>query len=101
VKVGVDLTRDPPGVRLEEPEDFKGFKIVVRGDGPLEPALAELGRVEDGTAHLRIAAIRDLAGAHVADPEWRRSFDAMLDYAHTKGWVDDRREIVQAHCEPA
>jgi hypothetical protein len=101
MNVGVDLAAHPPAERLEEPEDFKGFKVVVRGEGALDEALAPLGRVEDGTAHLRIDAVRGLAGAHADDPAWRRSFDAMIDYAQGKGWVDERREVVQAHCERA
>jgi hypothetical protein len=103
--IAVDLLCDPPAVQLDEPDDFRGFKVVVRGDGrraAVGRAPAPLSRVDaDGTAHVRIAAVRELAGERADDPQWRRSFDAMIDYAAGRGWVDAEREVVQAHCEDA
>ena len=105
MNIAVDLGSDAPVVRLDEPDDFHSFKVVVYGGGDtaaVGAALAPLGALAPtGTAELRIAAVRELAGDRADDPQWRRSFDAMIDYALSKGWVDSDRQVVQAHCEAA
>jgi hypothetical protein len=30
---------------------------------------------------------------------WQTDFDRMLDYARTKGWLDDAGDAIQAHVE--
>lgn len=88
---------------LREVDDFKAFKVVVRGaadESRLAEVLAGVGRVDgDGNAFLAIDAIKRLAGDRSADPEWQRSFDAMVEYARAKGWVDASGAALQAHCE--
>ena len=83
-------------VRLNEPGDFKGFKVVVEtGDGN---GLFAVGRLAHrDTAWIQADAVRRLAGDAVT-PEWESGFAAMLDYAKTKGWLDDAGDI-QAHVE--
>ena len=83
-------------VRLDEPGDFKGFKVVVeQGDGS---GLFAVGRLAHrDTAWITVDAVRRLAGNAVT-PEWESGFTAMLDYAKTKGWLDDSGDI-QAHVE--
>ena len=83
-------------VRLNEPGDFKGFKVVVEtGDGS---GLFAVGRLAHrDTAWIQADAVRRLAGDAVT-PEWESGFAAMLDYAKTKGWLDDAGDI-QAHVE--
>jgi len=83
-------------VRLDDPGDFKGFKVVVEsGDGS---GLFAVGRLAHrDTAWIQAEAVRRLAGDD-ATPDWETGFAAMLDYAKTKGWLDDAGDI-QAHVE--
>lgn len=86
-------------VRLDEPNDFKGFKVVVRGDDA--SAIDTVGRLEDAdTAWIQIEAVRKLAG-EAADQTWEDGYDAMLAYAREKGWLHDARREIQAHVERA
>jgi hypothetical protein len=86
-------------VRLDEPTDFKGFKVVVKGGDA--SALESVGRLEDDdTAWIQIEAVRRLAG-DAADQAWEEGYDAMLAYARTKGWLHDARREIQAHVERA
>jgi hypothetical protein len=39
-----------------------------------------------------------MARGRVGD-DWTARFDAMLDYARTKGWIDDTNNAIQAHVE--
>ncbi len=100
--VEVDVRGAEPRVTLAEPDDFKAFKLVVADDRPgLGEQLAGTGvaSVEEH-AWIEIDAVRRLAG-DAATPEWNESFATMLDYARSKGWVDDERGTVRAHVERA
>lgn len=71
--IDVDLSALPPVVTLLEPDDFRGFKVVVRA--------AEHAAVP-------VAVLEDLAGPdRAADPAWRAGLEAMLAYAAEHGWV--------------
>ncbi|HZQ85220.1 MAG TPA: hypothetical protein VFA83_10300 [Acidimicrobiales bacterium] len=91
----VIIVRDQD-VTLDEPADFKGFKVVVEsGDGS---GLFAVGRLAHrDTAWINADAVRRLAG-DAANQQWEEGFAAMLDYAKTKGWLDDAGDI-QAHVE--
>jgi len=89
------------GVVLDEPADFKGFKVVVRGgdEETARAALAGVGRLADrDTAWIRADAVRSMAAGRVP-AEWDTEFGAMLDYAATKGWLSADRSEIQAHVE--
>jgi hypothetical protein len=43
-------------------------------------------------------AIRRLAAGRV-DAAWDASFDRMVEFARTKGWVDETTGEIRAHCE--
>jgi hypothetical protein len=83
-------------VTLDEPADFKAFKVVVAsGDGG---GLFSVGRLAHrDTAWINAEAVRTLA-AGAATPAWEEGFAAMLAYAQTKGWLDAAGDI-QAHVE--
>jgi hypothetical protein len=84
-------------VRVDEPSDFKGFKVVIHGDD--DSALEGVGRLDDlDTAWIQIEAVRRLVG-NAADQTWEDGYDAMLAYARTKGWLHDARREIQAHVE--
>jgi hypothetical protein len=99
----IDLGSDPPVISLEEPEDTRRFQVTVRGGS--DPALvfgalvdAAAGRLEGDDAWITVDAIRRLASARV-EPGWDDEFSAMLDYARTKGWLDEATHALQAHIE--
>ncbi|WP_327048241.1 hypothetical protein OG320_10385 [Microbispora sp. NBC_01189] len=68
---------------LHDAEDFTALKVTARR--------------EDHVWLTREDIIR-LAGDHGRDPEWRGRLDRMLEYAASKGWVDDAG-AVRAHVE--
>ena len=70
---------------------------ATRSPGP--EALAAGGVLGFGDhAWVRTDALRRLAGP-AATPEWEEGFAAMLDYARTRGWVDDEQGAVRGHVE--
>ena len=84
-------------VALEEAADLAGFKVVVRGGDPT--ALAEVGRlIGRDYAWIHMDAVRRLASGQVG-PSWEHDFVAMIDFARTRGWIDDERCEIQAHVE--
>ena len=86
--------------RLLHPDDLSGFVVVLEGgEDPGPEALAAGGVLGFGDhAWVRTDALRRLAGA-IATPEWEERFAAMLDYARTRGWVDDDQGAVRGHVE--
>ncbi|HKN39493.1 MAG TPA: hypothetical protein VJ622_10795 [Acidimicrobiia bacterium] len=100
--IDVDLTGAVPAVALVEPEDCKRFHVAVRGgDGPaLAAALADgVGRLlPSGDAMIDTVAVRRMAGGRVPEG-WDGDFAAMLQYAESKGWLDETGGSIQAHVE--
>ena len=86
------------GVHMQDPSDFKAFKVVVK-QGEDDAAIAPVGRFEDADiAWIQMEAVRRLAGQAV-DQGWEEGYDAMLAYAREKGWLLDARREIQAHVE--
>src|SRR5688500_1576759 len=87
------------GVHMDDPSDFKAFKVVVK-EGEDLSAIEVVGRLADaGTAWIGVDAVRNLAGAAATVPGWEDDFAAMLGYARSKGWLDDAGTEIQAHIE--
>ena len=86
--------------RLVDAEDLTSFVVVLEGGwDPSPEALAAGGVLGFGDhAWVRTDALRRLAGP-IATPEWEDAFAAMLEYARTRGWVDDRHGAVRGHVE--
>ena len=83
---------------LHEADDLQRLHVeLVGGDEPgaAAAALGDLGRVDGEHAWLDIAALR---AAGPADPGWVERFDAMIEYARSKGWTDGAG-AVRAHVE--
>ncbi len=93
-------------VALNEPDDFKKFKIVVGASGAapgfLANALKGIAVVEpDGkTAWVSQHALRNWQGRAQA-PEWIAAFDKMVSSVRRFGWVRDEDASVRAHVEIA
>ena len=101
--IDIDLTGEPAGIELVEPEDCKRFHVAVRGgdSDALGSVLAaqNVGRLlPSGDALIEIDAVRRLAAGRVPDG-WDADFDAMVGYAKSKGWLDEAGEAIQAHIE--
>jgi hypothetical protein len=106
--VQVDLAQTPPRVTLEEPDDTRQFHLAVRGGsggdgsdvamvyGALVDAAA--GRLEGSDAWIGVDAVRRMAAGRV-DAGWDDALAAMLEYARSKGWMDDAGNAVKAHVE--
>ena len=99
----VDLGPSPPVVTLEEPDDTKRFHVTIVGGrdaglvfGALVDAAA--GRLEGDDAFITIDAVRRMAAGRVG-PEWDRELAVMVDYARSKGWVDETGNAIRAHLE--
>ncbi|MEW6476405.1 MAG: hypothetical protein AB1679_29435 [Actinomycetota bacterium] len=101
--IDIDLTGDHAAIELVEPEDCKRFHVAVRGGDPeaLGAALPahDVGRLlPSGDALIDIGAVRRLAAGRVPEG-WDADFAAMVEYAKSKGWLDERGEAIQAHVE--
>jgi hypothetical protein len=105
VIIDIDLTGETAAVELVEPEDCKRFHVAVRGGDPeaVGAALlsAGIGRLHpSGEAMIDTSAVRRMARGRVA-AGWEDEFAAMLEYAGSKGWLDDTGGSIQAHVERA
>lgn len=92
------------GVELREPNDFKGFKVLVEGPnmsvGQISSALTGIATVDAGgeTAWVSQDALRRWKGK--AQPaEWVASLDKMVESVKRFGWVNDEQGTVRAHIE--
>jgi hypothetical protein len=101
MEIAIDLATAPAGVELHEPSVFVRFAVVVAGEDPqrLAEAVARIGRVADED-HVLVdpIALTALAGDAARDPEWTSGLRGMIDYARSKGWVDDAGRV-RAHIE--
>jgi hypothetical protein len=99
--VRIDTRNVPAVITLDEPDTFTAFHVAVRGDddAALAAAVATVGSMAD-PEHVLIdrAALEGLAGDHAQEPDWQQSLSSMLQYAASKGWVDDTGAI-RAHIE--
>jgi hypothetical protein len=88
--------------RLDDPDNFRGFKIVASKDmdaAALTRALGTLGRLADNDhAWIDEAALRQLAN-RPDDKAWHDSATAMIAYARKSGWIDAATGAIRAHIE--
>jgi len=85
------------GLRLLEAEDLKRFKLRLQG-GELRPTLGGVTFVDDDNALIDVALAPSLPGAPTS-PDWRAGYQAMIDYAASKGWIDAATQTIRAHIE--
>jgi hypothetical protein len=96
----VELSLGADFARLLNPDDLSAFAVVLEGSqDPGPEALAAGGILGFGDhAWVRTDALRRLAGP-AATPQWEERFATMLEYARTRGWVDDELGAVRGHVE--
>jgi hypothetical protein len=104
LKIQVDPNQSNPEPTLADPANFRELSVVISGDSTeadVPKVLGTLGRL-DGDDHVFVdqALLITLAGPHADDPEWRQSFDGMIAYAASHGWVADDG-AVRVHVESA
>jgi hypothetical protein len=92
------------GLELREPNDFKGFKILVErknaSAADIANTLKGVATVDpDGkSAWVSQESLKRWKGQ--AQPaEWVASFDKMVESVKRFGWVDDAQGTVRAHIE--
>ena len=91
---------DDGEVELVDAGDCKAFHVEVRG-GDVAAALGEsgAGRLADDGEHALIEIGWVRRAAVSVGPSWDEDFGAMLDYARTKGWIDEGAGAIVAHLE--
>jgi hypothetical protein len=99
----IDIAPARPVVSLEEPDDCTRFHLAVVGGRDLGRVFGALvdaaaGRLEGDHALITIDAVRRMAAGRVAD-DWDARFGAMLEFARTKGWIDETNNAIQAHVQ--
>jgi len=98
MEIHVDVNGAP--ARLVEPDDFKGFKVVLTGDPAGRAAALEAAgaaKVEEH-AWITVEGLRRLAG-DAATEEWERNLEGMVGYASGHGWYDEELGAIRAHVE--
>jgi hypothetical protein len=89
-------------VTIEEPTNFRAFKIVAQEGQPLDrvaAALTGLAEVVDaGHAWVSEQALRSWSSL-ADDPAWQSGLSAMIEKARPHGWIDPDRNAIRAHIE--
>ncbi len=100
----VHVARDESGsveLSLRDADDCQRFHLAATALTLDDVGAALLGKgagVVDGEhAYIETAALRQMSTGLVS-PGWDERFAAMLEYASSKGWIDDRGRV-QAHFE--
>jgi hypothetical protein len=99
VYVLVDL--DLAAFDLIEAADCQRFHVQVVGAGDaarLDEVLGEAGTVDDDHVWVDVEVVRRLALLCTTEA-WDDEFAAMVDYARTRGWLDDGGTRIRAHIE--
>jgi hypothetical protein len=98
----IHVTKDF-AVALQEPEDFKKFKLVI--DAPGKDA-ARLSTALDGVATLDTLdpeghawVSEDWLRQRNSAAAWQEGLTAMIGVAKKYGWVDDQKKAIRAHIE--
>ena len=94
------------GLELREPNDFKGFKVLVEkkgaSQGDIAAALKGVATLEaDGkSAWVSQDALKCWKG-QPQPAEWVASFDKMVEAVKKFGWVKEADRTVRGHIEIA
>jgi hypothetical protein len=92
------------GVTVAEADDCGRLHVTAAPDLDVDAILRAtgLGRVSaTGEASLSVSGLRERAASASTVVDWDSAWEAMIDYAATKGWVTPDRHEVMAHIEPA
>jgi hypothetical protein len=97
MELEIDFRQSPPGIRLLEPGELRSFAVaVIESAGHPPAAWPEAVARREEHAWIRIDALRELAAPHV-DAAWEPGFEQMLEFARSRGWVDEELRAVRGH----
>src|SRR4051812_30649194 len=88
-------------VVMDEAANLRGLSVELRAceTSAAGTLLGDLGSVDRDHVWLDIGLLKGLSPlAH--DPEWDHGFDGVMEYARSKGWIDDTGKRVRAHIQP-
>jgi hypothetical protein len=98
-------TEEVPGVEVKDVDDLARLHVAVGAvtDEEADAALrsAGLGRLEEDTAWLDVAALRAAAESRATVDGWAQQWEGMIQQARTKGWASEDGTRLKAHVEPA
>jgi hypothetical protein len=85
-------------VTLEEPDNFRGFKVTsaIADRERLAKALTPAGRYDGEHAWISKDWLIANGGTNAA---WRDGFDKMIGFAQSRGWIEGN--AIRAHVEMA
>jgi hypothetical protein len=87
------------GLALAEAEDFRNFKVLLRGSFPsMRPAIEGVTFVDDNNALVGIDVVPGLPGAP-AEAAWFAGYEKMVEAAAKYGWIDEGARSIRAHVE--
>jgi hypothetical protein len=83
---------------MDDAENLRdlGVRFVGCNADAAECILGEFGRLEGDYVWLDIKRLKDLSPL-ASDSEWAHGFDGAIDFARTKGWIDESGTQVRAH----
>ena len=87
------------GLTLLEPDDFRNFKLLLRGEDP-SPSISGITFVDERNALISIDLVPTLPGRPDGDG-WQKSYFAMIEAARKYGWIDGQTNTIRAHIERA
>jgi hypothetical protein len=84
---------------LNEPDDFRSFKVVVsRHVLSLDKAVAAFGEL-DGGQNAWVSQDWLIEKGRPDDSAWRNSLGQMIAYAESRGWLNPETRAIRAHLE--
>ena len=87
------------GIRLLEPNEFRKFKVVLRG--PLatsRPLIDGVTFIDEANALVAINVAPTLPGVP-DNAEWLQGYEKMLEAARNHGWIDETGNAICADLE--
>ncbi|MBT1509287.1 hypothetical protein KIP88_02120 [Bradyrhizobium sp. SRL28] len=87
------------GLTLVEPEDFRNFKLVLRGaTEDRSPSIVGITFVDERNALISIELVPTLPGRSDGE-SWQKGYFAMIEAARKHGWIDAQTGAIRAHVE--
>jgi hypothetical protein len=88
------------GLRLTEPNDFRNFKLLVKGAREDLPETEGIVFIDDHNALIAVSLVPTLYGCP-DDKTWHAGYLAMVEAARKYGWIDAQANAIRAHIEYA
>ena len=87
------------GLSLTEPEDFRNFKLCVKGDWKDgSPSINGITFIDERNALISIELVPTLPGRPDGE-SWQQNYLAMIEAARKHGWIDAQASAIRAHVE--